>query len=447
MKSTREHIADILTQIEKDQSYMQLVLKTELENFEVQDRAFMNEIIYGTIKYRITLDYVINQFSKTPVKKMKPFVRSLMRMSAYQILYLDKVPASAAINEAVKVMHRRKMSNLSGFVNGVLRNIDRNKANINYPDAKKEPVNALAVQYSMPEWLIAMWLEDYGVEKTQKICEALNERAKVCIRVNELLSSKEALMKELEAVGITLEAGELLPAESMYMTGATSIGQLPAFKAGHFAVQDESATLVGHVVNPQPGEVILDVCSAPGGKSTHMAMLMKNEGTIISTDVHEHKIEIIAKNAKRLGVQIIQPTLQDGTAQNEAWLKHFDKILLDAPCSGLGIIKRKPDIRYSKTKEDVEAIADLQKQLLKQSVAYLKDEGILIYSTCTISKQENEGIIKYAVEELGLSLDSIMPYIPEILKQDVEEEAYIQIMPDAAQTDGFFIARFRKRGK
>ncbi|MEG1133232.1 MAG: 16S rRNA (cytosine(967)-C(5))-methyltransferase RsmB [Cellulosilyticaceae bacterium] len=446
MKSTREHIADILTNIEKEQSYMQLVLKAELENFEVKDRAFINEIIYGTIKYRITIDYIINQFSKTPINKMKPFIRSVMRMSVYQIMYLDKVPASAAINEAVKIVHRRKMSNLSGFINGVLRNIDRNKESIVYPDDSKNPISHLSVIYSVPEWLLEMWTQDYGIEVTKRICESLNERAKVCIRINSLVATKEEVLAELKELGIDSETGELLPGESMYITGATSIAQMDSFKQGKWAVQDESATLVGHVVDPKAGEIVLDMCSAPGGKSTHMAMLMQNKGMIMSADVHEHKMDIIQKNAKRLGVEIIEPVLQDGTKINEAWKEKFDKVLLDAPCSGLGIIKRKPDIRYSKTLEDVKAIAQLQEKLLENAVCYLKQDGILVYSTCTISKQENEGIIKCAVEKLGLELDSIEEYMPNILKPYIENKATIQIMPFMANTDGFFIARFRKRG-
>lgn len=446
MKSTREHIADILTNIEKDQSYMQLVLKTELENFEIKDRAFINEIIYGTIKHRITIDYIIGQFSKTPIKKMKPFIRNIMRMSVYQIMFLDKVPASAAINEAVKIVHRRKMSNLSGFINGVLRNVERNKERIVYPDYEKDPMNHLSVVYSIPEWLVKMWIEDYGVEVTKRICESLNERARVCIRINSLATTKEEVIAELKELGIGIEEGELLPDESMYITGAISIAQIDSFRQGKWAVQDESATLVGHIVDPRAGEVILDMCSAPGGKSTHMAMLMENKGTIVSADIHEHKIEIIQKNAKRLGVGIIEPTLQDGTKLNEKWKQKFDKVLLDAPCSGLGIIKRKPDIRYSKTLEDVKAIAQLQQSLLENAVYYLKEDGILVYSTCTISKQENEGIIKYALEKLGLELDSIETYVPNVLKPYIEQKGTIQIMPFMAKTDGFFIARFRKRG-
>ena len=433
-KTVREKVAQILTDIEKDDTYLQLALKKELDTLEAKDKGFANELIYGTIKWRLRLDYVLEQFSKTPVKKMKPFVRQLMRMSVYQILFLDKVPASAAINEAVKIMHKRKMSNLSGFVNGVLRNIDRNKSEITYPN--------LSVYYSIPEWIITRWMKYYGEMETKAICESLSQRARVCIRINTLKTTKDKVKALLSEEGITVLEEGFLP-ESLYIHAPNGIHHSPSFKAGLWTVQDESAMLVGHVLGPEKGDEILDVCSAPGGKTVHLAELMQNEGHIIGADIHEHKIELIEKNAKRLGASIVEGRLQDGMLINEDWKEKFDKILLDAPCSGLGIIKRKPDIRYAKDETAIRDINNIQRKLLKNAINYLKQDGILVYSTCTLTQEENQNMVEYALS-LGLQLDAIPYDMPACLKPYIKDNAYIEILPHVTDTDGFFMARFRK---
>lgn len=433
-KTVREKVAQILTDIEKDDTYLQLALKKELDTLEVKDKGFANELIYGTIKWRLRLDYVLDQFSKTPVKKMKPFIRQLMRMSVYQILFLDKVPASAAINEAVKIMHKRKMSNLSGFVNGVLRNIDRNKSEITYPN--------LSVYYSIPEWIITRWMKYYGEMETKAICESLSQRARVCIRINNLKTTKDKVKALLSEEGITVLEEGFLP-ESLYIHAPNGIHHSPSFKAGLWTVQDESAMLVGHVLGPEKGDGILDVCSAPGGKTVHLAELMQNEGHIIGADVHEHKIELIEKNAKRLGASIVEGKLQDGMLINEDWKEKFDKILLDAPCSGLGIIKRKPDIRYAKDETAIRDINNIQRKLLKNAINYLKKDGILVYSTCTLTQEENQNMVEYALS-LGLQFDAIPYDMPACLKPYIKDNAYIEILPHVTDTDGFFMARFRK---
>lgn len=433
-KTVREKVAQILTDIEKDDTYLQLALKKELDTLEAKDKGFANELIYGTIKWRLRLDYVLDQFSKTPVKKMKPFIRQLMRMSVYQILFLDKVPTSAAINEAVKIMHKRKMSNLSGFVNGVLRNIDRNKSEITYPN--------LSIYYSIPEWIITRWMKYYGEMETKAICESLSQRARVCIRINNLKTTKDKVKALLSEEGITVLEEGFLP-ESLYIHAPNGIHHSPSFKAGLWTVQDESAMLVGHVLGPEKGDEILDVCSAPGGKTVHLAELMQNEGHIIGADVHEHKIELIEKNAKRLGASIVEGKLQDGMLINEDWKEKFDKILLDAPCSGLGIIKRKPDIRYAKDETAIRDINNIQRKLLKNAINYLKKDGILVYSTCTLTQEENQNMVEYALS-LGLQLDAIPYDMPACLKPYIKDNAYIEILPHVTDTDGFFMARFRK---
>lgn len=444
MKTVREQIVDLLIEVERDKSYAQLSLKKALVDLDIRDKALATEVFYGTLKYGIQIDYWLNQYSKTPVKKMKPLIRNLLRMSVYQMLHLDKIPVSAVINEAVKIAKKRKFQGLSGFVNGLLRQIDRERENLSFPSEQEGLSYALSIQYSIPEWIMKMWLKHYDKETVQKIGEALNKRAEVCGRINTLKGSKEELIEILEKEKVKVEAGHLLE-EAFYLKKVDNLQNLASFKAGAWTVQDESAMLVAHVMSPQKGEHILDMCSAPGGKSMHMATLMKNEGEIIACDVHAHKLELIEKNAKRLGIKIIKPTLQDGMVLNEDFVGKFDKVLLDAPCSGLGIMKRKPDIRLHKTEEDLKEIVAMQKALLKNAVSYLKPNGRLVYSTCTISYEENEKMVQEAIKEYSLELENIVDTIPKLIQHAVEDEGMIQILPHMADTDGFFIASFRRR--
>lgn len=445
MKTVREQVLDLLIQVEKEKSYAQLSLKNALGEMDQRDKALTTEIFYGTLKYQIQLDYYIDQFSKTPVRKMKPLIRNVLRMSVYQMLYLDKIPVSAIINEAVKIVKKRKMQGLSGFVNGVLRKMDRERDSLKLPSEKEGLSKRLSIQYAFPEWLIAMWLKDYGREKVEKICLALNQRASVCGRINTLKGSIEEVKACLEEEGFVIEQGALLE-EAFYLKKVDQIQNSPSFKEGKWTVQDESAMLVAHVVAPQKGQRVLDMCSAPGGKSMHMAALMENEGEIISCDIHPHKLELIAKNAERLGITIMKPTLQDGTVFCKEWEGAFDRVLLDAPCSGLGIMKRKPDIRLNKTKEDLEDIAAIQRALFKNAVRYLKEDGMLVYSTCTIARSENEEMVREMIATYGLELVNMVDNIPKVLQGDIESGGMLQILPYVADTDGFFIACLKKGG-
>lgn len=441
-KTAREQIVDLLIEIEKEDSYAQLVLKRALQDTDPKDKGFVTEVIYGTLKYQIKLDYILNQFSKTPVHRMKPLIRNLMRMSLYQMLYLDKVPTSAVVNEAVKIAKKRKFQTLSGFVNGLLRNIERQKDQISYPDKTKDLAYAMSIEYAIPKWMIEDWLKIYEEQEVRAICEALNERAQVCVRYNTLKTNAVAFEETLKQEGIAVSEGAFLE-EAFYLKGVDNLQNSPSFKKGEWTVQDESAMLVAHVMRPEEGDLILDMCSAPGGKSIHMAELMNNKGTIMSCDIHPHKLELISKNAERMGITIIKPTLQDGSIKNEDFVEAFDKVLLDAPCSGLGIMKRKPDIRTHKSREEILEIVKLQQQLVKNAISYVKPGGRLVYSTCTISYQENEGMVRY-IRELGLELENIVDTIPDLLKEAVKDEGMIQILPHMAGTDGFFIASFKK---
>lgn len=447
-KNAREIIVDILREIDTEGAYSNIALKQALGEYPdliIQDKSLITEITNGTVKYRRKIDYVINQYAKLPINKMKPVVRNVLRMSVYQILYLDKVPDSAVCNEAVNIIKKRKMGKLSGFVNGILRNIVRGHESVVYPDKDKNPAEYLGVMYSFPDWMIQLWLKEYDFDFVETLCESLNRAPDVTLRTNLLLTSREDLKKTLIGEGIEVEDGRLA-AEALRVRGASSIGSLETFKKGYFTVQDESSMLASYVLNPQKGEAILDVCAAPGGKSTHIAELMAGQGQVISADIFEHKLKLIEETAKRMDHQIIETVIQDATKENKAYKEKFDRVLIDAPCSGLGILHKKADIRWKKEHKDIKELVKIQKKILTTCSEYVKPGGIMVYSTCTISPLENEVMVEWILKHLDFELDNINSYIPESLQNEDSKKGMIQIFPSHAGTDGFFISRLRKRG-
>lgn len=447
-KTAREIVVDILREVDSEGAYSNIALKKALDDNErliSKDKNLITEIVNGTIKYKRRIDYVINKFANTPINKMKPVIRQVLRMSVYQILYLDKVPDSAVCNEAVSIVKKRKMGRLSGFVNGVLRNIIRNKDSITYPSKEKTPKEYLGIMYSFPDWLIEFWLKDYPFDFVEELCKSLNKAPDVGIRTNKLLISRDKLKETLKEAGLVAEDGRLYE-HALKVKGITSISKLDSFKKGYFTVQDESSMMVAKVLDPQKGEKILDVCAAPGGKSTHMAELMENEGTIISADIYDHKLALINENAKRMEHPIIKTVLQDARKENKDYIGFFDRILIDAPCSGLGLLHKKSDIRWNKDYKDIKELVKLQKQILKVCSQYVKPAGVMVYSTCTISKEENDFMVAWILKNLDFEFEDIKPYIPGILHNEDAKKGYVQILPGDANSDGFFISRFRKRG-
>ncbi|HHX60184.1 MAG TPA: 16S rRNA (cytosine(967)-C(5))-methyltransferase RsmB [Epulopiscium sp.] len=447
-KNARQIVVEILQEIDREGAYANVALKKALDEHEdliSKDKNLITEITNGTVKYKRRIDYVINQFAKIPINKMKPIIRHVLRMSVYQILFLDKIPESAVCNEAVKIVKKRKMGNLSGVVNGILRNVVRGQETISYPDKTTHPEEYLGIMYSFPDWLIKFWLKEYSFEFVETLCQSLNRTPDVSIRTNTLLISKKDLKESLEKDGIRSEVGRLAN-EALRVKGITSVATLAAFQKGYFTVQDESSMLVSYVLDPQKGEEILDVCAAPGGKSTHIAELMGNEGTIMSADVYEHKLEMIKESAIRMKHPIIHTILQDATKKNAAYTEKFDRVLIDAPCSGLGLLHKKSDIRWNKEYKDITELVKIQKEILKTCSPYVKPGGIMVYSTCTISSAENSQMALWITQNLDFELESIDSYIPASLRNEDSKEGMIQIFPQDGDSDGFFISRFRKRG-
>ena len=443
----REVALKTLYDINENGAYSNISLNKYLESIELRsiDKAFITDLVYGTIKWRLKIDWVIQQFSSVKLKKISPWIMCILRLGVYQLLYTDKIPESAACNESVNLAKKYGHASARGFVNAVLRNISKNRDKITYPDKDIEPIKYLSVMHSHPEWMVQEWLNAFGLEFTEGLLVANNGIPDFKIRTNTLKVTVEQLIVEFQESEIEVSRGKYID-EALVIKNPSSIIRLEAFKKGHFQVQDESSMLVSKVLDPKPGELVIDVCSAPGGKSTHIAQLMNNEGEVIARDIHEHKIKIINEASTRLGIDIIKTELFDATKTDEKYLEKADRVLVDAPCSGLGIIRRKPDIKWARNINDKKEIIELQYKILRAASKYLKLGGILVYSTCTIERLENEGLVERFLElNSEFELIDISSLIPDTLKKKSTFDGYIQLFPNIDDLDGFFMAKMIRR--
>lgn len=430
--NTREIILEMLLEILEQKKYSHLVMKQVLDKFsylDKKDRAFIKRIGEGTIENLIRIDYVLDFFSKTKVERMKPVIRTILRMSVYQILFMESVPDSAACNEGVKLAVKKGFAPLKGFVNGVLRAVARNKEAIAYPDKEKSLEEYLSVTYSMPLWIVKMWLPLYGEETTESMLKGLLEERPVTVRVLEELSleEREAWIAAVKEAGISITNSNQL-AYAYYLTNINSVKEIPGFLEGKFMVQDIGSMEVIEMAHIKEGDFVLDICAAPGGKTLHAASKLKGDGKVEARDVSEYKTGLILENVKRLGYKNIQVKVWDATIPDQERIESADVVIADLPCSGLGVIGRKGDIKYRVRREDLREIAALQKSILKTAAAYVKKGGTLMYSTCTISKEENEENRDYIVKEL--------PFV-------LEEEKLL--LPGTTPSDGFYMARFIRK--
>lgn len=432
-----------------EKGFGNLVLKNALgRNKEMSrvQKAFVTEVVNGTFRNLIRIDYVIGRFSSVKVKKMRPYVLNVLRISVYQLMFMDRVPPSAVCNEAVKLVKKKGFVNLSGFVNGVLRNIASNLNKISYPDENKEPVRFLSVMYSYPEELINYWLQSFSYEEVLEMCKENLKTPKVCAAVNTLKTDEKGLIaafKEDNIGSVRAKVGSGV----LNVSKTSDITESGAFKKGLFHIMDQSAYLCVKILNPKKGERILDVCAAPGGKSYLAAYLMENLGEIASRDIYKHKLRLVESGAKRLGIDIIKTALSDAAEFKEEDESRFDRVLVDAPCSGLGLLKKKPDIKYNKTLKDIEDLAALQKKILSAAQRCVKPGGVLVYSTCTVSKKENEDIREWFLKEFDFEAADISDLVPEGSGTNTLKDGYINITPHMWGGDGFFVAKFIKRIK
>lgn len=446
--NTRELITDMLTEIYAKREYSHVLIKNILNKYnylEESDKAFIKRVTEGTLERGIQIDYVLNAYSKVPVNKMKPFIRSLLRMSVYQILFMDKVPDSAACNEAVKLAGKRNFHNLKGFVNGVLRNVARKKDNISYPDLEADPLQAICIRYSMPKLLTSMMIQQYGVEKTKEIFAKLLEERNLCVRMKEQITKeeKEAVLREWEEKNITFHVHPWL-SYAYVIKGTERLLELAGFQNGSYTVQDVSSMIVCEIAQIRKNDYVMDVCAAPGGKSLHACDKLNDTGIVDARDVTAYKTELILQNKERMHADNLHVKVWDATKKDETAIGKADVLLLDIPCSGIGVIGKKPDIKYRLTEESLESLAVLQKEIIDTVWEYVKPGGTLIYSTCTIRREENEDMVAYITQKYPFETESVKPYVPECLQDAEIKEGCLLLLP-SDQSDGFFMARLKRK--
>lgn len=422
MANPRKLAASILTKIEKDSAYSNIALASAFKENEVsaEEKKFTSALVYGVLDRKITLDYVLSRFMKTPIKKTAPFTLSVLRTAIYQIMFMDKIPESAAVNEAVKLIKKSKENRNAGFVNAVLRNVLREENLLPQGDTPKD----LSIIYSCPLWIVESFVKDYGTSVATELLKESLKAPKVNIRVNNTRITSDELLKKLIESGIDIENGDT--ENCLVFNKGMAVAENEFFRDGFYHVQDTASQKAALVLAPKKGERILDMCAAPGGKSFTMAEIMENSGEIISCDMYEHKLKLISDSAERLGLDIIKPTLNDATRFNPD-LGEFDAILCDVPCSGLGVIRRKPEIKY-KPQEDFSQLEKIQQDILCCAVKYLKKGGRILYSTCTLRKGENE--------------ENVAKFLSSHSEFKIEYEH--TFMPHTDNTDGFYCALLKR---
>lgn len=442
----RELILGILLEVNKEGQYSHLVIRSTLEKYqylEKQERAFITRVCEGTLEYKIRLDYILNQFSTVPAEKMKPVIRELLRSSVYQILYMDSVPDSAVCNEAVKLARKKGFYNLTGFVNGVLRKIAREYGSIRFP-GKDQPEEYLSVIYSMPKWLVQRFLEQYGFEKTEKMLESFLKEKPTTIRIREYLVDKKAVLESLERQQVTVEKAPYIE-NAYYLKNYDYLPALEVFRMGTVQVQDVSSMLVGDIADPNEGDYVIDLCAAPGGKTLCIADKLKGTGRVDARDISRSKTDLIRENAIRQSFLNVVVTEKDASQLDSDSLEKADILIADVPCSGLGVMGRKTDIKYKMNPAKIQELAGLQRLILEQASTYVKPGGTLIYSTCTITNEENLDNVKWFTEHFPYELESLDPYLCKELQSETTSKGYLQLLPGVHQCDGFFIARMKRK--
>lgn len=407
---------------------------------EGADRALYTAIFYGTVERKITLDYRISQLSARKPDDIDANVRIILRMSLYQMIYLDRVPDYAILDEAGAICRRFAADSAVAFINGVLRAWQRKGASLPLPDEKKEPVRYLSVRYSYPEWLCAKWVSDYGYRKTARIFEAFDENPPITLRVNTRKTTRDALLSLLRDKTIGCAPTQYAE-DGIRLSCRCPIEQIPGLSEGLCFVEDESSQLCVSVFDPQPGEHILDACACPGGKSFSSAMLMRGEGEIVSCDLHENKLRLVSRGAELLGLENISVSAHDGTVFDASFEGAFDRVLCDVPCSGLGVLSKKPDIRH-KQPSDIERLPGIQYAILSNCARYVRPGGTLVYSTCTLNREENEDNVRRFLSEHA---DFSPVPITVSRKGIVREDGMLTVFPDDFPgCDGFFMAKLIK---
>ena len=436
--NSRKLARQIVQRVLNEGAYSNIVLSTELNKHDIndKDKGLITEIVYGTLRRKRTLDILIGNFVKD-ISLIDDTILNILRVAMYQMYFLDKIPEYAACNEAVEEAKEISIES-SRLVNGILRNFIKDEKEIVVPGNR---IDELAYKFSMQPWMIRLFIKQYGEEKTMKLMAGLNETPKVTVRVNEFKSSFEEVFERLEELGYNIEEGYACP-EAIAIEGGKSIETNELFRDGLITVQDESAMIVAPLLDLKTGETVLDLCAAPGGKTTHIAELLSNTGRVLAFDLHEHKLDLVKQNAERLGLTNIEYKVMDATKFNSDYVSLADKILLDVPCSGLGIIRKKPEIKWNKTRQQLKDLIPIQREIMENSWNYLKPEGVMLYSTCTLNKEENEDNVKWFLEKhKDAKIEKI--YVGKNSNFLYGEDGTLTILPNDSM-DGFFKAKIKK---
>lgn len=438
----REWALLVINEVIQNGAYANIALdkQHQKEFLDGQERSLAVELSRGTIKAWGTLDWMISFYLKYPMTDLPPMIGSILRMGFYQIFFMPKIPNSAACNESVELAKKYGHPGTVKLVNAVLRSAVREPEKIAWPDKEKEPVKYLARKYYHPIWVTKRWYEELGFDQTENLLEQNNKAPSLGIRVQTLRNTPQDCLMKLEKEGFDLQPSNLVP-EGLRVLSHPALNQSQVLKNGEALIQDEGAMLIAHLVDPQPGEKILDTCAAPGGKSTHIAELIKDQGTVFAQDIHEHKLNLIRQNAAKLQLKSIEAHLGDATKVNDSEIK-YDRILVDAPCSGLGTIGRRADARWRKSEQQIKELTEIQFQILNAASSQLKLDGRLVYSTCTLTPEENEILVSHFLESHPEF--KLIP-VEEILHNFTGK--YLKLWPQDTQTDGFFAAVLEKKGE
>jgi 16S rRNA (cytosine967-C5)-methyltransferase len=440
-KSVREAALDVIEAVEKNQSYSNLLLNSVIEKNELpsKDIGLLTELTYGTIQRKLTLDYYLAPFIKG---KLDEWVRHLLRLSLYQIVYLDRIPDRAVLHEAVEIAKKRGHKGISGLVNGVLRSIQRK--GIPSLEEIKDPIERVSIETSHPFWLVKRWEEQFGLDKTREMCEMNLVAPKQTARVNTTKLTRKELIHNLSGIGVEVKASPVT--EEAVQTLRGNLVKTDAYRQGELTIQDESSMLVAHALELEKNMKVLDACAAPGGKTTHIAELLGGTGEVHALDLHKHKVKLIDENASRLGLSnIFTATLDSRKAGEKFERDSFDRILVDAPCSGFGVLRRKPDIKYAKKEADLHSLQKIQLDILSSVAPLLQKGGILVYSTCTVDKNENEGTVRSFLSDHPEFEPYHLKNLPKTVQPFIEGNE-LQVFPQDFGGDGFYISCFIKKG-
>jgi 16S rRNA (cytosine967-C5)-methyltransferase len=454
-KTPRAICLEILNRVEKANLHPDCLLTDSFKRyryFSSLDRAFLTELTYGVIRWRGKLDWLIRHFSKIPFERIELETLNILRLGLYQILFLSRTPPSAAVNESVELSKRIRGKGGAGFVNAVLRSCIRQKDEIRYPNIGEDPALHISVVQSHPLWLMQRWVKEMGVEETIHQCIFNNQISPLTLRTNTLKISREDLIRKLEEKELK-PLSAAFSEEGILLQDPPPTSELPFMKEGLYIIQDEASQLVTSLLDPKPGERILDACAAPGGKTTHMAQKMENRGEIYALDLSKGKLDLIEEMCQRLGIKIVKTTKGDASQPLSIPKgEKFDRILADVPCSGFGTLRKNPDLKWKRTEKDIKRLSELQFSILSNLSTYVKEGGILIYSTCTVFHEENEDVVEiFLGGHPEFQLDQIEKVASALMGDGKSEKirpffqnGYFKTFPPINEMDGFFVARLRK---